>query len=132
MKVERAPEEAMADQITYTVGSGNVFADIGVVEPVQAQLKADLAMCIGDIIRQRGLTQTAAARLLGVDQPKVSALLRGRLSGFTIDRLVKYAAALGQDVQIMVRPRGQTSSGSTQEDGEIVTLPESLRQSLAS
>ena len=56
-------------------------------------------------IRDRGLTQTAAAAVLGVDQPKVSALLRGRLSGFTIDRLIRYAAALGQDVEIVVRPK---------------------------
>ena len=100
-RVREAPEPA----ISYTVGTGNVFADLGRVDAAEALAKADLARQIGRIIRDRGLTQTAAAAELGVDQPKVSALLRGRLAGFTIDRLVRYAAALGQDVEILLRPK---------------------------
>jgi predicted XRE-type DNA-binding protein len=95
------------DEMTYSISSGNVFADLGRPNAAEALVKADLARQIGTIIRDRGLTQTGAARILGVDQPKVSALLRGRLSGFSIDRLIRYAAALGQEVQILIRPKGQ-------------------------
>ena len=95
------------DEMTYSIGSGNVFADFGRPDAAEALVKAELARQIGSIIRDRGLTQTEAARILGVDQPKVSALLRGRLSGFSIDRLVRYASALGQEVQILIRPKGQ-------------------------
>jgi predicted XRE-type DNA-binding protein len=94
-----------SERITYTAGSGNVFADLGRPDAAEALLKADLARQISRIIRERELTQTAAAKLLGVDQPKVSALLRGRLSGFSLDRLVRYAAALDQEVRIVVHPR---------------------------
>ena len=93
------------DQIAFSIGSGNVFADLGRPDAVEALLKADLARQIGRIIGERQLTQTDAATLLGADQPKVSALLRGKLSGFSLDRLVRYAAALDQDVQIVVRPK---------------------------
>ena len=106
MSAEHETEALAVGSIPCTVSSGNVFADLGVDEPDEALLKADLARQIGRIVRERGLTQTAAAKLLGVDQPKVSALLRGRLSGFTIDRLVRYAAALDQEVDVVVRPRG--------------------------
>ena len=101
-----ARSEADAEvAIAYTVGSDNVYADLGRPDAAEALLKADLARQIGRIIRDRRLTQTAAAKLLGVDQPKVSALLRGRLSAFWLERLVRYAAALDQDVRIVVRPR---------------------------
>lgn len=93
------------DEIAVTESSGNVFEDLGFAAPAEALLKAELARQISAIIRDRGLRQVAAARILGVDQPKVSALLRGRLSGFTIDRLVRYAAAFDQVVDIAVHPR---------------------------
>jgi predicted XRE-type DNA-binding protein len=95
------------EEVTYSISSGNVFADLGRPNAAEAMVKADLARQIGTIIRDMDLTQTGAARILGVDQPKVSALLRGRLSGFSIDRLIRYAAALGQDVHILIRPKGQ-------------------------
>ena len=82
------------DPIAFSMGSGNVFADLGRPDAVEALMKADLARQIGRIIGERQLTQVEAATLLGVDQSKVSALLRGRLSGFSLDRLVRYAAAL--------------------------------------
>jgi predicted XRE-type DNA-binding protein len=84
--------------------SGNVFADIGVSEPDEALAKAELARQIGELIVRRGLNQTAAAKLLGVDQPKVSALLRGRLSGFSTERLFRFLKALGRDVHIVIKP----------------------------
>ena len=92
----------------YKVGSGNVFVDLGVDAPEQALAKAELTAKIAQIIEARGLTQAAAARLLGVDQPKVSALLRGRLTGFSTERLIRFLNALGRDVEIVVRDRPRT------------------------
>jgi len=89
-----------------TPSSGNVFADLGVPEPGIALAKANLAHRICEVIRERKLSQTQAAAILGVTQPKVSDLVRGQLAGFTMDRLLKYLNRLDQDVEIAVRPVG--------------------------
>jgi predicted XRE-type DNA-binding protein len=86
----------------YVIGSGNVFADLGVPNPEEALAKAELASKIAILIRDRGLTQAKAARLLGIDQPKVSNLLRGRLTGFSLERLMRFLMLLGQDIRITV------------------------------
>lgn len=83
--------------------SGNVFADLGIANPDLALAKAELVQKIRGIIAARKLTQTKAAQLLGLDQPKVSALVRGRVEGFTLDRLFRFLNALGQHVEINVR-----------------------------
>jgi predicted XRE-type DNA-binding protein len=85
-------------------GSGNVFADIGFANAGEMLAKSDLVRHINKIIEQRGLTQVEAAKLLGINQPKVSALKRGRLTQFSIDRLMRFLVALGQGVDISVRP----------------------------
>ena len=95
---------------TYVVGSGNVFADVGHPRPAEALAKAELARKIGIIIENRGLTQAAAAAVLEVDQPKVSALIRGRLAGFSLDRLVRFLVLLGHDVEIVVKARPRATS----------------------
>ena len=89
----------------YIVGSGNVFEDLGHPRPAEALAKAELARKIEALIAKRGLTQAAAADLLKIDQPKVSALVRGRLAGFSLDRLVRFLVLLGSDVEIVVKPR---------------------------
>ena len=89
----------------YIVGSGNVFEDLGHRRPAEALAKAELARKIEALIAKRGLTQAAAAVVLKVDQPKVSALVRGRLAGFSLDRLVRFLVLLGSDVEIVVKPR---------------------------
>src|SRR3954454_14405626 len=89
--------------IPVTPGSGNAFADLGFAEPEEELAKAQLASHIRRIIRRRRLTQVAAAALMGIDQPKVSALLNGRLANFSTDRLMRLLTALGQDVEIVVR-----------------------------
>lgn len=95
------------DRITSS--SGNVFADLRIPNPEQYLAKAELAAQIFKIIERRGLTQAAAGKLLGINQPKVSALLNGRLDGFSSDRLFRFLNALGCDVQIRVsRPHAQT------------------------
>ena len=90
------------------VGSGNVFADLGHLRPAEALAKAELARKISAMIARRGLTQAAAAEVLEIDQPKVSALKRGRLAGFSLDRLVRFLVLLGSDVKIVVKPASGT------------------------
>jgi predicted XRE-type DNA-binding protein len=87
----------------YQESSGNVFADLGLPNARELQAKADLAWEISRTIEERELTQAQAAELLGIDQPKVSALVRGRLSGFSMERLYRFLNALGKDVEIVVR-----------------------------
>ena len=89
----------------YIVGSGNVFADLGHPRPAEALAKAELARKIGSLIAKQGLTQATAADVLKIDQPKVSALVRGRLAGYSLDRLVRFLVLLGSDVEIVVKPR---------------------------
>jgi predicted XRE-type DNA-binding protein len=88
----------------YEVSSGNVFADLDFAEPEEELARAALAHRIATIIEDRGLTQAEAAAIMGVNQPKVSELVRGHLEGFSLERLARYLIALGQDVEIVVRP----------------------------
>jgi predicted XRE-type DNA-binding protein len=100
-----------ADRIEQS--SGNVFADLGLNNPAELLAKAELVQRIADIIAERKLTQVRAAKLLGVDQPKVSALLRGKLDGFSIDRLFRFLNALGRDVEIVIRPAKHAKEAET-------------------
>jgi predicted XRE-type DNA-binding protein len=84
-------------------GAGNVSADIGLPNPEERLAKAGLAIRIASAIRSRRLTQARAARVLRIDQPKVSRLLRGQLSGFSAERLMHFLTLLGRDVEIVVR-----------------------------
>lgn len=93
-----------------TESSGNVFADLGLDQPEVRLAKAELAARIAAVLRERDLTQKQAAELLGLDQPKISAIVRGKLSGFTIDRLLRFLADLGCDVEISVRPAANGAS----------------------
>ena len=85
--------------------SGNVFADLGLPDAPELLAKADLAIEIGRVLDERGLSQAEAARLLRTSQPRISDLRRGRLEGFTLDRLVRFLNALDQDVEMRVRPK---------------------------
>src|SRR5665213_233372 len=88
------------DDAEVIAGSGNVFADLGLPNPEQRLAKAELAHEICALIRSAKLTQTQAAKRLGVDQPKVSALMTGRLKDFSTDRLMRFINLLGRDVNI--------------------------------
>lgn len=99
-----------ADEIEVERGSGNVFADLGLPNPEERQAKALLSRAIDRAIQARGLTQTRAAELLGCAQPDVSNIVRGNVSGFTIERLARFLAELGYDVEIRVNP--------TKEEGQ--------------
>ena len=95
--------------VAVTPGSPNILEDIGFSEPEEESAKVKLAGRIQDIVRERQLTQTAAALAMGIDQPKVSALLNGRLANFSSGRLMRLLTALGQDVEIVLKtkPRGR-------------------------
>jgi len=90
-------------KIKHEVGSGNVYADIGMSDPVEAHAKAELARKIASIIKHRHLTQTAAADLLGIDQPKVSRLLRGQLKDFSMTKLLDFMMKLDRDIEIRIK-----------------------------
>lgn len=92
-------------RIPMAASSGNVFADIGLPEPEEELTKAQLASHIRQVIKRRRLTQVTAAGLMGIDQPKVSALLNGRLANFSSERLMRLLTALGQDVEITVKTK---------------------------
>jgi len=94
----------------YTVSSGNVFADLGLPNPEGALAKAELAHKIAVLVQRRDLTQAETAKLLGVDQPKVSSLIRGRMAGFSLERLMRFLLLLGQDIKITVQacPRSRS------------------------
>jgi predicted XRE-type DNA-binding protein len=91
--------------IPVTEGSGNVFADMGLPEADEELTKAQLASHIRQVIKRQRLTQIAAAALMNIDQPKVSALLNGRLANFSSERLMRLLTSLGQDVEITVRAK---------------------------
>ena len=103
----------MNDETKVTPSSGNVFADLGLPNADEELAKADLAFEIGRVIEERGLTQVEAAKVMGVDQPKVSALLRYRLDGFSMERLYRLLNALGRDVEIIVRPKPKSREHGT-------------------
>jgi predicted XRE-type DNA-binding protein len=100
-------------KIPVTASSGNVFADLGLPEPEEELTKAQLASHIRQAIGRQRLTQVAAAGLMGIGQPKVSAILNGRLANFSSERLMRLLTTLGQDVEITIkakprsRPRGR-------------------------
>jgi predicted XRE-type DNA-binding protein len=89
-------------------GSGNVFADLGLPNAEQELLKARLTLQIYHLIKRRGLTQAQAGKILGIQQPHVSALMRNRSGTFSVGRLLEFLTALGQDVEITVKPTRKT------------------------
>ena len=93
----------MKDKITPS--SGNVFADIGLPQAEDLLVKARLAASISEIIKKRGLSQAEAAKILGTEQPKISAIMNGKLSGFSLERLIQFLNILGNDVRIIVKPK---------------------------
>jgi predicted XRE-type DNA-binding protein len=100
----------MNQEIRVQASSGNVFADLGLEKPDELLVKAELARKISKIITQQKMSQAEAAELLGVDQPKISALINGKLSGFSTVRLFRFLNALGRDVEIVVKNKPQSRS----------------------
>lgn len=103
----------MTTKMTVEQSSGNVFADLGRRDADEALLKARLAQRLAALLEERGLTQAKAAQILGIDQPKVSKLLRGRLREFSTDRLLRFLNALDQDVEIIVKEKPRARRHAT-------------------
>ena len=94
----------MPRRIKVEEGSGNVYADLGLPNPEEHLAKADVARQIIGIISGREMTQVETARILGIGQPRVSQLIRGRLGDFSLEKLIECAKALGNDVEIKIKP----------------------------
>ena len=101
---KRAGLKTRSRSTRSVTGSGNVFADLDLPHPDMELLKAKLTLQIYRLIKRRGVTQTAAGKILGIKQPHVSALMRNRSGAFSVERLMDFLNALGQDVEIIVRP----------------------------
>ncbi|HEU0113566.1 MAG TPA: helix-turn-helix transcriptional regulator, partial [Thermomicrobiales bacterium] len=107
-----------------TPSSGNVFADLGLDDADELLVKSELAWRIAEQIRASGMTQAQIAAELGIDQPRVSDLLRGRLRRFSLDRLLKLANAAGLDVTINLEPRADVGRpGRTRVGRPLASLP---------
>ena len=93
-------------------GKGNVFADMGVPNAEEHFVKAQLVFRIDSIMKERHMKQVDAAGLLGIRQPDVSKMLRGEFRQFSVERLLRFLVALGQDVEIVVRPHRGDKDGA--------------------
>ena len=109
----------------FEISSGNVFADLGLPNPEELLAKAELASQINSLIKKKKLTQTAAAKLLDVDQPKISALSLGKLSGFSLERLFRFLNILGQDITIKV-----TKTQAKRKSNVVVSFPKTKKLSI--
>ncbi|MDR0780627.1 MAG: helix-turn-helix domain-containing protein [Pseudomonadales bacterium] len=96
---------------SITLGSSNVFEDLGLPNAAERQTKTRLAMAINELLKTRKLKQREAAEMLGIPQPKVSALKHYRLDQFSVEKLLEFLTALNHDVEIMIRPRATTGIG---------------------
>lgn len=92
-------------RIKFEVGSGNIFADLGLPDAEELLLKSQIVVQLHRLIKARKLTQTAAAKRIGIGQPDLSNVLRGRFHGYSVDRLMRMLTAFDRDVEITVRPR---------------------------
>ena len=99
----------------HEVSSGNIFADLGLPNAEEHLLKASLVVQLHRLIKARKLTQTAAAKIVGIKQPDLSNILRGHFQGFSLERLMRMLTAFDQDIEITVRPRRKSKGGT----GEI-------------
>ena len=92
--------------------SGNIFADIGLPNPEEHLLKAQLVVKITNLMTARKMKQRVAAELFGITQPDVSKMLRGHFHQFSVERLMRFLVVLDQDVEIVVRPRRRSEAAS--------------------
>ena len=99
-------------EIEYEESSGNVFADLAIANPEEALAKSQIVVEISRIIKRKKLTQVKVARMLKIDQPKVSLLLRGYLKSFSLERLFRFLTDLGQDIYIQISPASHAEHGS--------------------
>ena len=103
----------MSDDIEYEISSGNVFADMDLSDAKERLAKAELAMKINSVIKERGLKQAQAATLLRTTQAKISLLSKGRLNEFSLDRLFRYLMKLDLDIKIIVKVKPRSHANGT-------------------
>jgi predicted XRE-type DNA-binding protein len=101
------------EHFEITPSSGNVFEDLGFKDAKQRLAKAELVSRINDVIDARGFNQTETGKILGISQPKVSALINGKLEGFSMERLITFLMKLDQDVEIVIKdkPKNRRNHG---------------------
>lgn len=102
---------SQTNDIAITRGTGNVFEDLGLSNAAERQTKTRLALAVNELLKSRKLKQREIADLLGIPQPKVSALKNYRLDQFSVERLMEFLTALDHDVEIMIRPRVTAGAG---------------------
>jgi predicted XRE-type DNA-binding protein len=95
----------------YEITRDNIFEDLGLPDAEELNIKAHLAIAIGRLLRRRGLTQSQAAAMLGIDQPRVSDLVRGRLEKFSMEKLCEFLRLMGCDVEIRIRQGAHGARG---------------------
>jgi predicted XRE-type DNA-binding protein len=105
------------DNKDITHGTDNVYADLGFLDAAERQTKTRLAFTINELLKSRKLKQREVVELLGIPQPKVSAIKNYRLDNFSVERLMEFLTLLDQDVEIMIRPRANNA-----EAGHISVL----------
>lgn len=110
----------------FTISSGNIFTDLGFADAEERMAKVNLAIQINLLIKRKKITQKQAAELLGIDQPKISALSTGKLSGFALERLFRFLTILGQDITINITPK----SRSKKVAHVIVSTPKIIKKPL--
>jgi predicted XRE-type DNA-binding protein len=101
------------NRVSITRSSGNVFADLKLTDAAEKQIKVRLAVTINGILEEKTLRQEEAAKLLQLNQPKISALANYRLEGFSVERLLRFLNALDRDVEIVIRRKRQTKRPGT-------------------
>jgi len=106
---------------TVVPGSGNVFSDLGLHDADEKRTKVRLAVAIKQIVKSQRISQSAAAKVLGVNQPKISALINYRLDGFSVERLLHFLIALDRDVEIVIRkkPRSRRTARIVVSEGRM-------------
>jgi predicted XRE-type DNA-binding protein len=104
-------KERFVNGIRLQEGTGNIYSDMGYDDPEGRVVKAQLVSKIADVIKHRGLTQEAAAKVLGLTQPKISKLLKGQFRGISERRLLCCLTSLGSDVAIIIKPTVRRRSG---------------------
>lgn len=117
----KAAKPAVPASEMIEMGSGNVFADLGLPDPDERQLRVQLAVRLNDLLKAEGLTQATAAKRLGIAQPHVSELKNYKLGRFSSERLLHYITLLNRDVEIYIRPRvGNRHPGAKTDAGSVM------------
>lgn len=112
MKKQRTFAQEMSDT-RVEIGSGSVYADIGLKNHEEMETKANLVIEISKAIKKKKLTQTQAAEIFGISQPKLSELLSGRFRGYSVERLIHFLNDIDQDVDIVIKPKPRNRKART-------------------